>query len=208
MTEGSLDERDAPVREGQYEHTSRPTPSPISSSPSSFPCIFIFFALYFLFCKFHRDQLSKYRRRQIFSLDLSFLDQITPAPQSSIHPHSDLDVDATHSTISHFLGLDLLSLSTSHKDVFCVALAVLALVSKVPKSKVFILVALAHTYFVFSTLDRALKSNMEISSKLDALKRQKTEFDQAQLAKKQATQRLNELYTEYDAQKECINMLN
>ena len=67
---------------------------------------------------------------------------------------------------------------------------------------------------------------MEISSKLDALKRQKTEFDQAQLAKKQAlkrqktefdqaqlakkqaTQWLNELYTEYDAQKECINMLN
>ena len=45
MIEGSLDERAATIGEGQYEHTSRPTPSPIRSSPSSFSYIFLFFAL-------------------------------------------------------------------------------------------------------------------------------------------------------------------
>ena len=75
----------------------------------------------------------------------------------------------------------------------------LASASKVPQSKVFILEALAQTSSIFPAMDRALKSNMEISSTLDALKRQKNEFDQAQFSKKQATQRLNELCTEYDA---------
>ena len=54
----------------------------------------------------------------------------------------------------------------------------LASASKVPQSKVFISKALAQTSYVFPTLDCALKSDMEISSKLDALKRQKTKFDQ------------------------------
>ena len=76
-----------------------------------------------------------------------------------------------------------------------------------PHSKVFISEDLAHTSYVFLSLDHALKSNMEISSTLDALKRQKIDFDSAKLAKKQTTQWLNELYTEYDAQKELINML-
>ena len=47
---------------------------------------------------------------------------------------------------------------------------------------------------------------MEIFSKLDALKRQKTEFEQAQLAKKKAMQWLSELCTEYDAQEERIRV--
>ena len=101
--------------------------------------------------------------------------------------------------MSYFLGLDLLSLFTIQKDAFCATLVVLASASKVPQSKIFISKALTHTSFVFPALDRALKSNMEISSKLYALKRQKTEFDQAQLAKKQATQWLNELCTKYVA---------
>ena len=63
----------------------------------------------------------------------------------------------------------------------------LVIASKVSQSKVFISKALAQTSSFFPTLDCALESNMEISSKLNALKRQKTEFDQAQLAKKQAT---------------------
>ena len=48
---------------------------------------------------------------------------------------------------------------------------------------------------------------MEIFSKLDALKRKKTEFEQAQLAKKKAMQWLSELCTEYDAQEERIRVL-
>ena len=51
----------------------------------------------------------------------------------------------------------------------------LASTSKVPQYKVFISKALAQTSSVFPIVDRALKSNIEISSKLDALKRQKTE---------------------------------
>ena len=48
---------------------------------------------------------------------------------------------------------------------------------------------------------------MEISSKLDSLKRQKTEFEQAQLPKKQVKQQLSELCTEYDAKKERNKVL-
>ena len=48
---------------------------------------------------------------------------------------------------------------------------------------------------------------MEISSKLDALKRQKIEFELAQLAKKQATQWLSELCTDCDTKKERIRVL-
>ena len=114
---------------------------------------------------------------------------------------------AAHSTMSHFLGLDLLSLTISQKDDFYVALAVLASTSKVPYSKVFILAALAQTPSISPTLDRVMKSNMEISSKLDALKGQKIEFEQTQLAKKQATQWLSKLDTEYDAHKGRIKVL-
>ena len=112
-----------------------------------------------------------------FFLDLSFLDQTTSAPRSSVCPPSDSNMAATRSIVSHLLGLDLLSLSTSQKDVFCVALAVLASTSKMPQSNIFILEALAQTFSIFPALDRALKSNMEISSKLYPLKRQKIEFD-------------------------------
>ena len=94
-------------------------------------------------------------------------------------PPSDLNVATTRSIISHFLSLNLLSLSTSQNDAFYAALVVLASASKVPQSKVFISKALAQTSSVFLALDRALKSNMEISSKLDALKRWKTKFEQS-----------------------------
>ena len=73
--------------------------------------------------------------------------------------------------MSHLLGLDLLSLSTKQKDAFFASLTVLVSASKVPQSKVFISKALAQTSSIFPALDRALKSNMEISSTLDALKK-------------------------------------
>ena len=71
-------------------------------------------------------------------LDLSFLDLTTLALQSLVRPPNDSDVVAAHSIVSHLIGLDLLSLSTSQKDASCAALAVLASTSKVPQSKVFI----------------------------------------------------------------------
>ena len=42
MSKCFLDERATTVEEGHYEHTSRSTPSLISSSPSSFSYIFLF----------------------------------------------------------------------------------------------------------------------------------------------------------------------
>ena len=47
-----MDERATIIREGQYKHTSRPTPSPVCSSPSSFSCIVLFFAYIFHFAGF------------------------------------------------------------------------------------------------------------------------------------------------------------
>ena len=94
-----------------------------------------------------------------------------------MRPPNDSDVAFAHSIVSHFLGLDLLSLSTSQKDASCATLAVLVSTSKMPQSKVFISKALAQTYSFFPTLDCGLKSNMDISSKFDALKGQKVEFE-------------------------------
>ena len=73
---------------------------------------------------------------------------------------SDSDVAAARFTMSHLLGLDLISLSTSQKDALCAALAMLASASNVPQSEVFISVALAQTSYVFPALNPALKSNM------------------------------------------------
>ena len=52
-----------------------------------------------------------------------------------MRPSSDSDVDVACSYVSHFLGLDLISLSTNQEDAFYVALAVLASTFKVPQSK-------------------------------------------------------------------------
>ena len=121
-----------------------------------------------------------------------------------MRPLSDSDVDAARSIVNHFLSLDFLYLSTSHKNVFCSALDVLVSTSKVPQSKAFISKVLAQTSSIFLALDHALKSNMEISSKLNALKEHKIEFVQVHLAKKQP---LSELSNEYDAHKERIKVL-
>ena len=100
-----------------------------------------------------------------------------------MHPPCNSNMAAARSIVSHLLSLDLLSLISRQKDAFCVALAVLVSASQVSKSKVFISEALAQTSYIFPSL----KSNMEISSKLDALKRKKIEFELTLLAKMQAT---------------------
>ena len=58
-TKGSLHKGATAVGEGQYEHTSWPTPSPICSSPLSFSCIFLSLTLHFPFFRLHQDQLSR-----------------------------------------------------------------------------------------------------------------------------------------------------
>ena len=134
-------------------------------------------------------------------LNLFLLDQTTPALNSLACPPSDSNVVVSHSTMSHFLSLDLLSLSSSQKDAFCVALAVLESTSQVPESKVFISEPLAETSSIFSSMDCAVKYTLEIIFKLDALKGKKMEFNHSLLFKKQTTQILSELGVEYDALK-------
>ena len=46
-------------------------------------------------------------------LDLSFMDQTTPTPQSSVCPPYDSDMADAYFTKSHFLSLDLFSLTSS-----------------------------------------------------------------------------------------------
>ena len=62
MAEDSLDERATPVREGQYEHTSQPTPSP----PPIYSLYFSFLYLFhlslpyiFYFSKLYQGHLFK-----------------------------------------------------------------------------------------------------------------------------------------------------
>ena len=76
-----------------------------------------------------------------------------------------------------------------------------------PESKVFISKALVETSSIFSFMDCVVKSITKIISKLDALKEKNVEFYHLLLAKKQTTQRLNELGAEYDTQKEHIKVL-
>ena len=78
--EGSLDETATIVKEGQHEHTSRPTPSLVSSSPSSFSCIFSFLCLIFYILQVSPRSSFQIEGETNFSLDLSFLDKTTPAP--------------------------------------------------------------------------------------------------------------------------------
>ena len=138
MVEGSLNERATTIGEGQYEHISRSTPSSVCFSPSYFSCIFLFLCLIFYILPVSPRLAFQIEAEMDLSLDLSFLDQTTPAPQSSVCPPSDLDVVATRSIVRHLLGLDLLSLPVSQKDAFCAVMVVLASASKVPQSKVFI----------------------------------------------------------------------
>ena len=173
-----MDERATTVGEGQYEHTSQPTPSLVCSSPLYFSYN-LFSRLIFSFFQASLRSAFQIEAEMDLSLDLSFLNHITPTPQSSMRLPSDSNVVASRFTMSQFHYLDLFFLSTSQKDAFYATLAVLSSNFRVTQSKIFILEALAQTSYVFPTLYHALKSNMEISSKLDALKRQNTKFEQA-----------------------------
>ena len=80
MTYGSLDERATNVGEGQYEHTSRPTPSLICSSLLSFSCIFLFPCLIFSIFQASSRSTFQIEAETNLSLDMSFLDHTTSVP--------------------------------------------------------------------------------------------------------------------------------
>ena len=117
-----MDEKATTIGEGQYEHASRPTPSMVCSSPSFFNIyiyiyIFFFFALYFPFAGFTKISFPD-RGRDRFIFGLIFLRPDYFYPQSLVPRPNDSDVAIDRSTMIHFLSLDLLSFSTSQKDVF------------------------------------------------------------------------------------------
>ena len=124
----------------------------------------IFFLFHFSsFSAFHFTFLQASPRSTFqieVKINMSFLDHTPPIFQSLVRPPSELDVVVARSIVSHLLNLDLLSLSTSQKDAFHVALALLALASKVPQSKVFISKGLTPTSSISLALDRTLISNM------------------------------------------------
>ena len=73
MVEGSLDERTTTIRECQYKHTSWLTLSPVSFSPSSFSCIFLFPCLMLSILQVSPRSTFQIDVDKDFSLDLSLL---------------------------------------------------------------------------------------------------------------------------------------
>ena len=89
-----------------------------------------------------------------------------------------------HSTMSHLLSLDLLSLTINQKDAFYATLALLESTTQVLETIAFIYEAFAQTSSIFSSMDCVVKSIVEIVSKLDALKEKNMDFDHSILTKK------------------------
>lgn len=106
-----------------------------SFSIDLFYLIFIFVYIWFYLLYAHTTLLLQVSPRFTFRaeveikllLNSSFLDHAPTSLVSSVCPPIEFDMVSTHSTVSNLLPLDLLSLSTNQRDVFCVvSLAVLA----------------------------------------------------------------------------------
>ena len=104
------------------------------------------------------------------SLDLSFLDQATPHVEPPSRPPTKPNVAITRSTISHFLSLDLLSLSISQKDVFHAAMAVLQSASLDREAEIFISGVTHHAPEVFSSIEHVVKENAQVIFELEKLR--------------------------------------
>ena len=118
--------------------------------------------LYFLFINFQVPYLClsqvypwstlHLKAGVIPSLDFSFLDQATPHVEPSSKPPTEPDVAVAHSTISHLLSLDLISLSTVQKNVFHVTMVVLQFASLEHEDGAFIYRVIHCAPDVFSSL--------------------------------------------------------
>ena len=98
------------------------------------------------------------------SLDLSFLDQAIPYVESSSRLHAKPNVVVARSSISHLLSLDLLSISTVHKNAFHATMAMLQFASLEPEAKAFIYGILNHVPTVFSSMEHVVKENAQVIS--------------------------------------------
>ena len=145
--------------------------------------------------------------RAVPSLNLSFMDQVTPHVEPPSRPPTELDVVVACSIISHLLSLDLLSLSTSQKYVFHVAMAVLQFASLDPEAEIFLSGVTHRAPEVFSSIEHVVKENAQVISELEKLREKKSEYEKFKLSTDQSIQRLEELKIEFHAQEERIRLL-
>ena len=135
---------------------------------NTLPFLYFLFLL-FIFINFqvsylYRSQVSTWfalhlKKGVVPSLDLSFMDQVTPHVELPSRPPIKSDVAVAHSTISHLLSLDLLFLSTVQKNAFHVAMAVLQSTSLEPKARAFISRVINRAPKVFSSIEHVVKEN-------------------------------------------------
>ena len=117
---------------------------------------------------------------EIPSLDLSFLDQDTPHFEPQSRPSTQPDVAAARSTISHFLSLDLFSLSIVQKNAFHAAMVVLQSPSLKPWA---FISRVIHRYLeVFSSIEHVVKENYQVTSELEELRGEKSEYEQSKIS--------------------------
>ena len=115
------------------------------------------------------------------------MDQATPHVEPPSRSPTKSDVAISHSTISHLLSLDLLSLSTIQKDAFHVAMVVLQSASLNVEAEIFF-------YGVTHCAPDAFYSieHIGVISKLEKLREKKSEYEQSKLSTDQSIQRLEE----------------
>ena len=87
------------------------------------------------------------------------MDQDAPHVEPPSRPYAELNVAFAHSTISHLLSLDLLSLSTIQKDAFHAVMAVLQSASLDPKAGIFLSRVTHRASEVFSSIEHVVKKN-------------------------------------------------
>ena len=104
------------------------------------------------------------------SLDISFLDQATPHVEPPSRPPTEPDVDVARSTICHLLSLDLLSLSTIHKDAFHATIVVLQSASLDPEADIFLYGVTHRAPKVFSSIEHVVKENAQVIYELEKLR--------------------------------------
>ena len=174
--------------------------------------LFSFLFIHFYFPYLCLSQVSPWstfhlEAEAVPSLDLSFLDQATLHVEPPSKPPIELDIAIAHSTISHLLSLDLLSLSTIQKDAFHAAMAVLQSALLDPEDEIFLYGVTHRAPEVFSSIEPIVKENAQVISELEKLREKKYEYEQSKLSTNQSIQRLEEVKIEYHAQEERIRQL-
>ena len=101
------------------------------------------------------------------------MDQATPHVEPPSKPLTKPDVVVAHSTISHLLSLDLLSLSTIPKYVFHATMAVLQSTYLNPKDEIFLYGVTHRAPEVFSYIEHVVKENTQVISELEKLREKK-----------------------------------